>query len=146
MTNFKIVLRVQKLRRFCRNGAVCLLVEYYWWRSATNRNTCLALWSLLINRPGVAGFCSIMIAKQFFLNLNICFLFKVLFCLETCVNCVANCVRQMFTPLRSPTLNLYLGARTFQRFYRRSIHTPQLSIEAGQNTSRFILSWPSDFG
>ena len=40
------------------------------------------------------------IAKQFLLNVHHCFLFIVLYCLETCVNCVANCVTQKFTPLR----------------------------------------------
>ena len=44
------------------------------------------------------------IAKQFFLNLNFCFLFLVRYCLETCVNRVANCVTQKFTTLRSEFL------------------------------------------
>ena len=41
------------------------------------------------------------IAKQFFLDFNYCFLFLVWYCLKTCVNRVANCVTQKFTPLRS---------------------------------------------
>ena len=35
---------------------------------------------------------------QFFLNLNFSFLFLVLYCLETCVNYVANCVTQNLPP------------------------------------------------
>ena len=42
-----------------------------------------------------------IVAKQFVLNFNYCFLFLVRYCLKTCVNCVANCVTQKFTPLRS---------------------------------------------
>ena len=41
------------------------------------------------------------IAKQFFLNLNFCFLILVQYYLETCVNCVAKCVTQKFTTLKS---------------------------------------------
>ena len=47
------------------------------------------------------------IAKQFFLNLNYCFLFLVWYCLKTCVNRVANCVTQKFTPLRSEFSKLF---------------------------------------
>ena len=36
--------------------------------------------------------------KTFFLKLNFSFLFLVRYCLETCLNCVANCVTQKFTP------------------------------------------------
>ena len=46
-------------------------------------------------------------AKQFFLNINYCFLLLVLYCLETCVNRVANCVTQKFTPLRSEFYKLF---------------------------------------
>ena len=39
------------------------------------------------------------ILKQFFLNLYYCFLFLVRYCLDTCVNCVANCITQKIYPL-----------------------------------------------
>ena len=43
--------------------------------------------------------------NSFSLNLNFCFLFLVLYCLETCVNCVGKCVTHKFTPLRCKFYN-----------------------------------------
>ena len=46
---------------------------------------------------------------QLFLNFNYRFLFLVWYCLETCVNHVANCITQKFTPLRSKFYKLFYG-------------------------------------
>ena len=40
----------------------------------------------------------LQLQNSFFLNFNYCFLFLVWYCLTTCVNRVANCVMQKFTP------------------------------------------------
>ena len=56
------------------------------------------------------------IAKQFFLNFNYCFLFLVQYCLVTCVNCVANCVSQKFTPLRSEFYKLFFSMSFYGQF------------------------------
>ena len=45
------------------------------------------------------------IAEQFFLNFYYCFLFLIWCFLKTCINRVANCVTQIFTPLRSKFYN-----------------------------------------
>ena len=58
------------------------------------------------------------IAEQFFLNLNFCFLFLVQYFLETCVNCVANCGTQQFTPMRSEFRKLFYG--NFRQFFNKS--------------------------
>ena len=47
------------------------------------------------------SFSETVIAKPFPLNFYCCFLFLVCYCVETCVNRVANCVTQKFTPLGS---------------------------------------------
>ena len=47
------------------------------------------------------------IAEEFFLNFNYCFLFLVLNCLKTCVNCVAYCITEKFIPFMSKFTNIF---------------------------------------
>ena len=67
------------------------------------------------------------IAKQFFLNLNYGSLFLVWYCLVTCVNCVANCVTQKFTPLGSKIYKLFLSMSFYGQF-RQLFHVSEPTL------------------
>ena len=55
----------------------------------------------------------LQLQNSFFLDLNYCFIFLVWYCLETCGNCVANCVKHKFTLLRSK----FYKKKTLMSFY-----------------------------
>ena len=79
--------------------------------------------------------------KQFFQNFNFCFLFLVQYCLETCVNRIANCVTQKFTPLRSKFYKLFFSMSFYGQF-RQLFHISEstLSKQFFLNCSRLVFS------
>ena len=63
----------------------------------------------------------------FLLNFTYCFLFLVWYCLETCVNRVANCVTQKFTPFRSEFYKLFFSLSFYGQF-RQLFHISEPTL------------------
>ena len=99
---------------------------------------------ILLAKLAIFDQSEIKISKQFFfLNFNCCFLFLVQYCLKTCVNCVANCVTQKFTPMKSDFHKLFFSM-SFYGQLRQLFHTsePTLSKEFFFLNSIFLFSFP----
>ena len=111
-----------KLRHKLKNSKNVPELTWSWQNKPWFRNKqCVFLQSFYRQSWSLSDQSETTIAKQFFLNFNYCFLFLVWYCLETCVNCVPNCVTQKFTPLRSQFYKLFFSM-SFHGQFRKLFH------------------------